>query len=215
MNLRNSSAALLFVLLGAFGAHAQAAPVTYTFSGNADGSVGGVPFVAQAFTITALSDTTTAQNTVAPFTNGLTGGSIRIAGTACASGCAISAAGGYIVFHEDPGPANTNVHGISTVGNPFVAGETLLEACFGAVCGGTTVDDDLVTPVPLTLAGAANALAPYRIFATSGGNVQITNLNTVAYAVGVGGQIPTLGEWAMILLSALLAAGAYAAMRRR
>lgn len=210
---RKSILAFLFVVLGLFGASAQAAPVTYTFSGNADGSVGGVNFAGQAFTITVTSDTVTAQNAVDPFTNVLTTGSIRIAGTACAAGCTITGAGGYLVFHAFTGPANSNVHGISTVGNPNVAGETLLEACFN--CGGTQVDDDLVTPVSLATAGAANALAPYRLFATSGGNVQITTLNSVAYAVGVANQIPTLSEWAMILLSGLMAIGAYAALRRR
>lgn len=210
---RTRAVAFLVAFLGLFAGQAQAAPVTYTFSGNGSGSVGGVNFVGQDYTFRVDSDTATAQNAVAPYTNVLSGGTITIAGTACATGCAITGPAGYIVYHLDPGVATTNVHGISTVGNPQVPGETLVEGCFN--CGGTIVDDDLVTPVPLTAAGAFGVLAPFRIFATGGGNVQLTAITSLSYAVAINQQVPTLGEWGAILLSLLLGLGAWVAMRRQ
>ena len=213
MAIRAAAIAFVIAFLAAFAGGAQAAPVRYTFSGNGNGSVGGVNFVGQDYTFSVVADSNAVQNAVAPYTNALTGGTIRIAGTACAAGCTISVPTGYIVYHLDPGVATTNVHGISTVGNPQVGGETLIEGCFN--CGGTIVDDDLVTPVPLTAAGLFGALAPFRTFATSGGNVQITLLNSLAYAVAVNQAVPTLGQWGMVILSLLLALAAWISERRR
>src|SRR5258707_11058494 len=75
---------------------AQANPVTYVFTGVADGSVGGTPFTAQTYTFSVFGDSSTVQNSSPPFSNVLNGGSISITGTACAAGCTITNPGTYL-----------------------------------------------------------------------------------------------------------------------
>jgi hypothetical protein len=187
--------------------------VTYTFAGVADGSVGGSGFTGQSYVFTVTGDSGTAQNGPYPFSNVLTGGTIRISGTACSGGCTISNPGNYLVFNTGQ---PSLVHGISLVGFLDQPGSTLIEGCY--YCGGTTVNDNLVYSVAPTPSGAENALHPYYTFATSGGDVQIANLDGhITYAVAglapVG--IPTLSQWGLVLLSILLAMGAVISLRRR
>lgn len=55
MNLKSTF--INFLLASGLGVTAQAAPVTYTFSGTAGGTVNGTPFTAAAFTIRVFADT--------------------------------------------------------------------------------------------------------------------------------------------------------------
>lgn len=208
--------ALLFVMFSITTANLAVADqlVTYKFTGTADGSVGGTGFSAQTYTFSVTGDLLGAQNSSYPFTNVLTGGTITISGTACSGGCTITNAGNYLVYNL--GPGNSLVHGISLTGDIDGPGSTLIEGCFD--CGGTTVNDNLVTNVSPTPSGDENALAPYLTFATSGGNVQISNLDShITYSVSLGAptSIPTLSQWGLILLSGLLALGAVIALRRQ
>ncbi len=190
--------------------------VTYTFSGTIDGSVAGVPFVGQAFTFTVTGNLATVQNAAFPYSNVLTSGTITIAGTACAAGCTMTTPGAYVVFNE--GPPVSYVHGISTVGNIDVFGQTLLEACYDALCGGTQVNDNLASNVAPTSSVLANALAPYASFATSGGAVIIGNINggALVYAVSAPAVvIPTLSEWGLILLAGLTLVVGLGVLRQR
>lgn len=188
--------------------------VLYTFSGNANGSVNGTPFAAQNFTYTLTGFASTAQNSAFPYSNVLTSGTVAIAGTACASGCAFTTPGNYLVFNTGPGASN--VHGISAVGHLDAPGFTLIEACYN--CGGTAVNDNLVSPVSPTPSGAANALAPYPAVATSGGNVSIALINAGALTYAAAPflpTIPTLSEYGLMLLALLLAGTGYYIRRRR
>ena len=167
--------------------------VTYTFTGTADGSVGGTGFTAQTYTFSVTGDSAAVQNSSFPYSNVLTGGTIRITGTACAGGCTITSPSNYLVFNTD---SVFLVHGISLVGNIDVSGETLIEGCYYVGCGGTPVNDNLVTRVSPTASGEEGALQPYVSFATSGGNVQLTVLDShIIYSVSLpSGSIPKLSH---------------------
>ncbi len=208
---------LLFALFAALGANlAQAFPVTYVFSGVADGSAGGVGFTGETYTFSVTADSATVQNGSPPFSNVLTRGTITITNTACEAGCSITNPSNYLVFNTASGAL---VHGISVVGQLDVGGQTLIEGCYASGCGGTPVNDNLVTRVPPTASGEDGALAPYMTFATGGGNVQITSLvGQITYSVklsSAAAAVPTLSQWGLMLLSGLLALGAVIGLRRR
>ena len=189
--------------------------VTYTFSGIADGNVAGTAFTGQSYTFTLTGDSATVQNTSPPFANVLTGGSIRISGTACASGCTITIPGDYVVFNTSD---TALVHGLSLIGDTDGTGATFIEGCFAAECGGQPVYDNLVRTVVPTASGAEGAFAPYPAFTTSGGSVQIARLDGhITYAVsGVApASVPTLANWALMLLAGLLSLSAAIVLTRR
>jgi hypothetical protein len=195
---------------------AQANPVTYVFTGVADGNVGGTGFTAETYRFSVTGDSATVQNSSPPFSNVLNGGRISITNTACAGGCTITSPGSYLVFNTATNPTSF-VHGISLTSGLDQPGSTLIEGCWD--CGPPTVNDDLVTNVPPTPSGDENALAPYLTFATSGGNVQITNLDShITYSVVasvIPSSIPSLSLSGLILLAGLLALATVVALRRR
>jgi hypothetical protein len=196
-------------------AHGQTA--TYTFTGVGDGTVNGTNFTEQTYTFKVTALTATVQNSAPPYSNVLNGGTITISGTACATGCSITSPGNYLVFNT--AGVSSWVHGLSVVGDLDLPGDTLLEACYN--CGGTTINDNLVTPVSPTLSGDDGALLPYFAFPSSGGVVQITDLDSeITYSVTLGSAItvtpvPTLSTPGLLLLGLLVALGAPVALRRR
>lgn len=207
---------LLAMLLLTLAGFAQGQVVTYTFSGIGDGTVNGIGFTLQTYRFTVTAPAATVQNATYPYSNVLSGGTIAISGTVCAGGCTITAPGSYLVFNT--GPGDFNIHGLSLVGELDVNGDTLLEGCWD--CGAPTVNDNLVTKVAPTASGADDAEAPYYAFATSGGVVQITDLDSeITYSVATvsaaASPIPTLSRPGLILLGALLALGALLTLRRR
>lgn len=209
---------LLFVMFSITTANfAQAGQVvTYTFTGTADGNVGATSFTAQTYTFSVTGDSAAVQNSSYPYSNVLTGGTITINGTACAGGCTITNPSNYLVFNTSI--INSLVHGISLVGNIDVSGSTLIEGCFVTDCGGTQVNDNLVTVVSPTASGDENALAPYLTFATGGGNVQLTNLDShITYSVSLASPatIPTLSQYGLMLLALMIAGTGYWVQRRR
>ncbi|MBX3476907.1 MAG: IPTL-CTERM sorting domain-containing protein [Brevundimonas sp.] len=188
---------------------ANAAPITYTYSGEGSGTVNGAPFANQAYSFVLQGDTTatTSGGTINPITSG----TVTIAGTACSGGCALTSPALY-EMRSDFDSSGSGVIGIGVVGG----GDTgLNEAFFGATAPGL----DLALPTAPVIATATNGFAPYVSFATSGGPVQITP-NTVGpfptFSSALTAVVPTLSEWAMILMGLLLAgAGAVWTGRRR
>src|SRR5271170_1844160 len=179
--LCRSLVALLVLTSASF---AQAQVVTYTFSGSADGNVGGNAFTAQTYTFSVTALAATVQNGAPPYSNVLTGGTITVSGTACAAGCSITNPGNYLVFNT--AGVSSLVHGLSLVGELDVPGETLIEGCWAATCGGKKVNDNLVKAIAPTASGEQGAEAPYVAFATSGGVVQIIGLDgPITYSVAL------------------------------
>jgi hypothetical protein len=198
----------LLCLVGFSAAAASAQVLTFTFTGNINGDVGGTPFTNAAFTLVVTADGSKRSAGGFPITAPLTSGTITIAGTACSAGCTMTTPAAYEIYNLGV----SFVHGISTLGNPQVAGQTLFEACFD--CGGTPVNDNLTATIPPTAAGAFNALAPYLAFPTSGGAVTIALINSLTYAAG-GFNVPTLSEWALMVLAGLLGVAGFWHLGRR
>lgn len=205
--------ALLFALSAVASVSvAQASQVTYVFTGVGDGVVGN-GFIAETYRFTVTADSSTVQNGSPPFSNVLNGGTISITNTPCAAGCTITAPSNYLVFND---ASPSRVHGISVVGNLDALGFTLIEGCWA--CGGS-LNDNLVTNVPPTPSGAQGALEPYAVFATSGGPVQIRNLDgPITYSVTTSATVspvPSLSQAGLILLAGLLGLATVIALRRR
>lgn len=191
---------------------ATAAPITYTYSGEGSGTVNGTPFASQAYTFTLQGDTatTTGGGTVNP----ITGGTVTIAGTACSGGCTLTSPALYEMQSDFSGSGGIGVIGIGVTAAP---GTGLNEAWFNSTAPGL----DLAIPTAPIVADGTNGYAPYAVFATSGGPVQFTTntgaLPTFSSALAAPvAVVPTLSEWAMILMGLLLAgAGAVWTGRRR
>lgn len=242
MEFRHALAGAGALLLAAT---AQAAPITYTFSGIASGTVGGVPFTNQAYTFTVTGDTEAVIRTSstyidtspdqtypgpsadtaallgpppmpAPYDyfNPLTGGTVRIANTTCASGCAISSPGSYFVTDMTP----SLVRGIKMTSDPE-ANDFLFEGCFSILCGGSGSFSrhNLATGRGSETTGDEGAYEPYQAFATAGGVVQLSGVpgNHITYwAYTATNPIPTLSQWGVILMSGLLGLAALRNIRR-
>ncbi|HEY4997864.1 MAG TPA: IPTL-CTERM sorting domain-containing protein, partial [Usitatibacter sp.] len=68
----------------------------------------------------------------------------------------------------------------------------------------------------VTIAGGSGSFAPCGAFATSGAPLPFPVFGALGGGGGFAGVgIPTLSEWAMVVLAALLAIAGFAAMRRR
>lgn len=198
--------ALAFGLVSA-GA-AAAAPITYTFSGEASGTVGGVAFTEQAYSFSLLGDTTT--TTAGGSINVVSSATVTIAGTACAAGCALTAPNLYDI-RSDFGEVSVGVIGIGVIGSAAAVNEAFFPT--------TAPFIDLALPFAPLVADATNAVAPYSAVDTSGGPVQIiTNTNNPTFSISLAAApvaVPTLSEWATILLGLLLAGGAAVLVQRR
>jgi hypothetical protein len=209
------TALLLATLVVTVSNAALGTPFPYVFSGRADGNVAGTPFTGQSYTFTLISDTSTVQNASYVYSNVLTSGTVTITGTACAAGCSITNPGTYSVYNA--GPYNGYGHGFALTTGLYLTGSTFLDACYD--CSSTVVNDNLVTVIAPTVSGDEGVFAPYPALATSGGNVQLTALDShVIYAAGVvvpAVELPTLSAWSFAILVVVLAAGAMLALRRR
>jgi len=203
--MRNLIAGLVVAagLLGA--APALAAPIVYTYAGNGTGTVGGVGFTNQAYSIQLQAESTAA--TDGNHDNAISAGIITIAGTACSAGCTFTSPALYRFTTNYSGNTITGIEGAAG-GSPIVN-----ESLFGA-------SYDLTVATATVVAAATNGSAPYAVVATSGGAVQITtNTTNPSFTAALGSlgptPVPTMTEWAMILFGTILAGGAALMIQRR
>jgi hypothetical protein len=191
--------------------------VIYTFTAIGNGSVAQTPFTNQLMTFTVTGNSLAVQNLVSPYTNALTGGSVFIEGTVCAGGCVITNSANYMVFmYVD----FLLIHGISTVGHPGSVGQTLIEGCFGIAYCGVTVNDNLITNVPLTFTQNSGGGSPYLPFATSGGSVQIDSVSyrsdfsrPMGYSVAIQPvPVPAVSQFFIAVLICLVGLGAFGSL---
>lgn len=195
-------------LLGLFtlSAAAVAAPITYTFSGTADGEVDGVPFSGQTYTFIVTGETTAVTSAGDDFFNTLTGGVVTISGTACSAGCAIDTPSDYRIADEDIDV----VRGIQLSALPNT---WIFEGCFD--CGDGT-KHDLASNRSTETTGDQGEITPYAPIATSAGPVSFegSSLGPISYRAAAASPIPALSFWNLLLLAALLGCSSVVVRRR-
>lgn len=203
---------LLALCASLIAAAATAAPITYTYTGSATGTVNGTGFTNQTYTFTATGDTTTVTHpTPDEYYNVMTAATITIAGTACSAGCTVSSPGSYYVSDTSTaivrGPKQT----------ASLTHDYMFEGCFGSFCAGSGsyAHHDLASSFGPEVSGDEGGYTPYITYATSGGNVNFSGLDShITYSAATEAtNVPTLSQWGLILLGAAFAVAGIVALR--
>lgn len=189
MRAKTLFGALVLILATAFGAASQAAPITYSFTGTASGTLGGTAFNDKSFTITGAGDT----DVLKPFGPGiylLALQSVSVAVDGLGSGLAVNAFNFFV--------------------NQTVSEVGLLENLSGDVfdvSAGLFAAYDGISAVP----GESVAVDYLAVFATTAGLFSLDAADGVRFSasIGSGGGGGTLPEAATLWLAGI---GALAAV---